>query len=248
MKAWYCRSESRRQFRRMRPVEGRVGLSDKPARRIGRFHRALFDAHLQGSEAPRRASLTGTVRPSGRSTNIESASSAAEESMTVLNVTTAVQWARSRAHFRTSQVHRGVWQLHASTSPPPGQKWPERHRSLSEPLGRRFRPYVRSLEPRARPDRSKWLHVSPAESVMLSSCSLLQLSPQGGAEKGGMEPNLGCPLKFTHRRSRGAIGRYQRPTGALPVAPGVPRRPMDGADGFPGVGKGLKLWRGARDG
>ena len=50
--------------------------------------------------------------------------------MTVLNVTTAVQWARSRAHFRTSQVHRGVWQLHASTSPPPGQKWPERHRTL----------------------------------------------------------------------------------------------------------------------
>ena len=38
--------------------------------------------------------------------------------MTGRNVITAVQWARSRAHFRTSQVHRGVWQLHASTSPP----------------------------------------------------------------------------------------------------------------------------------
>ena len=25
------------------------------------------------------------------------------------------------------------------------------------------------------------------------------------------------------------------------VAPGVPRRPMDGADGFPGVGKGLNV-------
>ena len=34
--------------------------------------------------------------------------------MTGRNVITAVQWARSRAHFRTSQVHRGVWQLHAS--------------------------------------------------------------------------------------------------------------------------------------
>ena len=139
--------------------------------------------------------MTGTVRPSGRSTNIESASSAAEESMTGRNVITAVQWARSRAHFRTSQVHRGVWQLHASTSLPPGQKWPGRHRSLSEPLGRRFCPYVRSLEPRARPDRSKWLHGSPAESVMLSSCSLLQLSPQGGAEMDNPCPFLGCPLK-----------------------------------------------------
>ena len=47
-------------------------------------------------------------------------------------------------------------------------------------------------------------------------------------------------LLFTLRRSRGAIGRYQRPTGALLVAPGVPRRPMDGADGLPGTGKGLK--------
>ena len=34
--------------------------------------------------------------------------------MTGRNVITAVQWARSRAHFRTSQVHRGVWQLQAS--------------------------------------------------------------------------------------------------------------------------------------
>ena len=39
--------------------------------------------------------------------------------------------------------------------------------SVSEPFGRRFRPYVRSLEPRARPDRSKWLHGSPAESAMM---------------------------------------------------------------------------------
>ena len=143
--------------------------------------------------------------------------------MTRRNVITAVQWARSRAHFRTSQVHRGVWQLHASTSPP-CQKWPERHRSLSEPLGRRFRPYVRSLEPRARPDRSKWLHGSPAESVMLSSCSLLQLSPQGGAVKGVPCPFLGGPLKFTHRRYRGAIGRYQGTSGAATASPGVPRR------------------------
>ena len=184
--------------------------------------------------------MTGTVRPSGRSTNIESASSAAEESMTGCNVITAVQRARSRAHFRTSQVHRGVWQLHASTSPPPGQKWPERHRSLSEPLGRRFRPYVRSLEPRARPDRSKWLHGSPAESVMLSSCSLLQLSPQGGAEKGGTEPNLGCPLKFTHRRSWGAIGRYQGTSGAAVASLGVPRRRGRLRRRSSGGGKGLK--------
>ena len=106
--------------------------------------------------------MTGTVRPSGRSTNIESASSAAEESMTGLNTITAVQWTRSRAHFRTSQVHRGVWQLHASTSPPPGQKWPERLRSLSKPRGRRFDYLLGSAEPSARPDRSKRLHGCPA--------------------------------------------------------------------------------------
>ena len=47
-------------------------------------------------------------------------------------------------------------------------------------------------------------------------------------------------LLFTLWRSRGATGRYQRAPGELCAAAGVPRRPMDGADGIPGVGKGLR--------
>ena len=35
------------------------------------------------------------------------------------------------------------------------------------------------------------------------------------------------------------MGRYQRTSGAAMATPGVPRRPTDGADGFPGAGKGL---------
>ena len=46
-------------------------------------------------------------------------------------------------------------------------------------------------------------------------------------------------LLFTLWRSRGAIGRYQKATGGLCAAAGVPRRPMDGADGIPGGGRGL---------
>ena len=40
--------------------------------------------------------------------------------------------------------------------------------------------------------------------------------------------------------ARGAIGRYQRPTGALPVAPrsAPTAEGMDGADGFPVREKG----------
>ena len=185
--------------------------------------------------------MTGTVRPSGRSTNIESASSAAEESMTGLNTITAVQWTRSRAHFRTSQVHRGVWQLHASTSPPPGQKWPERLRSLSKPRGRRFDYLLGSAEPSARPDRSKRLHGCPAWTAMSNGCRVLQAGAPGGAGKGGLEPFLGCPLKFTLRRSRGAIGRYQGTSGAAVASPGVPRRRGRRRRRTPGAGKGLNV-------
>ena len=46
-------------------------------------------------------------------------------------------------------------------------------------------------------------------------------------------------LFFTLRRPRGALGRYQGPTGAVWAAAGVPRRPTDGSDAFPGGGKGL---------
>ena len=111
--------------------------------------------------------------PSGvwkRSTNIESSSRAARKSMRSIERVTRVQRTRSRDPNRTSQLCRRACRGHgrglSSSSSPPGQKWPERPRSLSEPLGRRFRPYVGRAEPSARPQRSKWLHGSPAESVM----------------------------------------------------------------------------------
>ena len=56
--------------------------------------------------------------------------------------------------------------------------------------------------------------------------------------KKGQPAHLG-KLIYSLRRSRGAIGRYQGPSGAAWAAAGVPRRPMDGSDACPGVGKGL---------
>ena len=46
-------------------------------------------------------------------------------------------------------------------------------------------------------------------------------------------------LLFTLRRPQGATGRYRGPTGAAWAAAGVPRRPRDGSDAFPGGRKGL---------
>ena len=109
--------------------------------------------------------------PSGvwkRSTNIESSSRAARKSMMALEAVTRMQQTRSRDPCRTSRLCRRPWHGLASSSLPPGSKWPKRHRSLSEPLGRRFRTHFSSAEPRAQPQRSKWLHGSPAESVMLA--------------------------------------------------------------------------------
>ena len=47
-------------------------------------------------------------------------------------------------------------------------------RSHFEPLGTRSRPLLGTSEPSAQPHRSKWHHGCPAESVMLTSCRLLQ--------------------------------------------------------------------------
>ena len=41
-------------------------------------------------------------------------------------------------------------------------------------------------------------------------------------------------LIYSLRRSRGAMGRVRRPTGAAAAAAGVPRWPTDGSDGGPG--------------
>ena len=104
----------------------------------------------------------------GRSTNVESASRTAQGSMAGIEWITRMQRARSRDHFRTSHICRGACSANDSRSPPPGQKWPARLRSLSEPRGRHFEYLLGSAEPSARPHRSKWHHGSPAESVMLA--------------------------------------------------------------------------------
>ena len=71
------------------------------------------------------------------------------------------------------------------------------------------------------------------------SCRL-QLRMREGRQKRS-NPYLGR-LIYSLRRSRGATGRYQGPTGAAAVAARVPRRPMDGSDAGPGKGKGLTLY------
>ena len=45
-------------------------------------------------------------------------------------------------------------------------------------------------------------------------------------------------LIYSLRRSRGAMGRVRRPTGAAAAAAGVPRWPTDGSDGGPGRERG----------
>ena len=74
------------------------------------------------------------------------------------------------------------------------------------------------------------------------SCSLARL--QRGSESGQLDPCLGeysCTRYKAAWRSRGAIRRYQGPTGAAWAAAGLPRRPTDGSDACPGAGKGLIL-------
>ena len=59
------------------------------------------------------------------------------------------------------------------------------------------------------------------------------------AKRCGADPFLGCRLKFTLRRSRGAIGRYQGTSGAAVASLGVPRRRGRLRRRGPGAGKGL---------
>ena len=126
----------------------------------------------------RRGPRSGPSSVWKRSTIIESSSRAARKSMMGIETVTRIQQTRSRDPCRTSRLCRRPCHCFASSSLPPGSKWPKRHRSLSEPLRRPFRTHFGSAEPRAQPQRSKWLHGSPAESVMLGGCRLLQPSTQ----------------------------------------------------------------------
>ena len=138
------------------------------SRARARFRRAMAAAAAAAEQQQQQQHRSG---PSGvwkRSTNIESSSRAARKSMMGIKTVTRMQQTRSRDPCRTSRLCRRPCHCFASSSLPPGSKWPKRHRSLSEPLGRRFRTHFGSAEPRAQPQRSKWLHGSPAESVMLA--------------------------------------------------------------------------------
>ena len=110
----------------------------------------------------------------GRWTSIERFTPLAAESITAPKATIPVQWARSCGHFRSPQLSCAVWHHVASTCPPAGHGWPERLRSHFVPLGTRYTPYLGTPEPRARPDRVKWLHGSPAKSGGCARCRLLQ--------------------------------------------------------------------------
>ena len=74
---------------------------------------------------------------------------------------------------------------------------------------------------------------------MLARCRLLQAAALWRQKLEGDNPFFLWQVSLISLRSRGPIGCYQGPTGAAAVAAGVPRRPTDGSDGFPGSGKGL---------
>ena len=76
------------------------------------------------------------------------------------------------------------------------------------------------------------------ESKLLGGLWLVRARARRGVGK--RRHNHWGLLIYSLRRSRGAMGRVWRPTGAVAAAAGVPRRPTDGSDGFPGGGKGLK--------
>ena len=147
---------------------------------------------------------------------------------------------RSRDHFWSARLCRARCSALRRSSWLPGQIWPGRLRSLIETLATRYCTYLGMARPKAQPHPSKWLHGSTNESVMRSSCRGLQAGAPGGRQKGGKDPFLGCPLKFTLRRSRGAIGRYQGTSGAAVASLGVPRRRGRLRRRGSGAGKGLR--------
>ena len=145
----------------------------------------------------------------------------------------------SRKKFGTSQLSQRAGSKDCSSSAAAGSGWPERHWNHFQRLRTRFRPTLRTVEPKARSHRSKWHHRYPdtqVESSTIGACSVA--APCG--EKGRIPNMVPYPrLFFTLRRSRGATGRYQGPTGARSTAPRRSRRRRGGATPFPGGGKGL---------
>ena len=88
-------------------------------------------------------------------------------------------------------------------------------------------------------------HVKVDQSVTNSTGDILvnvvpQLLPHImflGQTLGQMSLNV-TQFNEATRRSRGAMGRVRRPTGAAAAAAGVPRWPTDGSDGVPARERG----------
>ena len=149
---------------------------------------------------------------------------------------TPVHRARSRDHFRTSKLSRVVCGCLCRASQPAAQFWPERLRSHVQPLGTRYRTYLGMVRPRARPDRSKWLHGSPVESDMVARCRRLQLGA-AAARKRDKGCAFGSPLQASQRayfcsfhtsfRFTTSLASLLAPTGTRQeVRPGVSRSPV----------------------
>jgi hypothetical protein len=113
---------------------------------------------------------------SGRPTSIARSTPLAPGSILAPMAVIQVQRARSRDHFGSSKLSLRRWSALRRTSQPQAQFWPERLRSHFEALGTRYRTHLGMVGPRARPDRSKWLHGSPAESGVQARCRRLQLA------------------------------------------------------------------------
>ena len=132
--------------------------------------------------------------------------------------------ARSLGH-RSSVSARAA--RSGSSSAAAGSGSPERHWNHFLPLGTRFRPTLGTVEPKARPHRSKWHDGLMAIRIPMWSLQHdRRLQGCSAVRRRGVEPNM-VPyprLFFTLRRSRGATGRSQGATGAAPAAARRPRR------------------------
>ena len=173
--------------------------------------------------------------------DVESTSSPAAESMTVLKAITAVHLADSRGHFRTSQLSLRRGSKDCSSSAAAGSGWPERPWNHFKPLRTRFRPTFG-------PWSQKLDHIGASGIIVIripkwspARSALAALQRRLAEGKSGHFPTHWEQIFFTLRRSRGATGRYQGPTGARSTAPRRSRRRRTVPTPFPGGGRGINV-------
>ena len=239
-----CGWSSRRQFGRMRPVQGLIGSTDTSARRLGRRDRETFDA--------RRCSC----RIQGHSSSVVDGSIPTKDHIDRRRV---YKFSGHGIDDGAQGNHRGAFGLLARTLPDIAAQFTCRVNLCLEVGGGRLRMAGKALEsfPAAWYPLSTYPWDRGAKSSTASEqvASWLSGYPCGvqhdrrlhgcSAELGhGYRPTL-CftahweQLLITLRRSRGATGRYQGPTGAPSTAPRRSRRRRTVPTPFPGGGKGL---------